>query len=304
MASTIAGINEALVDEKIHEALKHVIPVLGAFSYVIEEDDRIIGDTTNVPLATDPTVATKTAGTLVSATGALAAATVTYNRFRGAGWDATEATMRASLLEQYWADKAAGAVYGVAKDLIDAALGLVTAANYDNVEGVDKLTVAPSDFDQASMAELWAIANNKIKRQSKTAILNTTFASAVFADSNLALIYGSAQDNYLSQGQLPRFLDLNQMHYADLPDNTEDLGGVVIGRAAIAIGIARPGFFLNSGEGDIVDRRIITDADSGISCMYTITASGGGKLNGEVALLSGIVKAQNSAVRLVAGSDS
>lgn len=304
MASTIAGINVALVDEKIHEALKHVIPVLSAFSYKIEQDDRIVGDTVKVPLATDPDVATKTPGTFATATGALNTVTATYDRFRASAWDAVEAEMRGATLEQYWADKAAGAAYGVAKDLINAALGLVTAANYDNVEGVDKVTVAPTEFDQAEAANLWGVATDKIKRQSKTFIMNTKFATGLFSDSSLALIYASANDNYLKSGTLPRFLDLDQMHYADMPDNSEDLGGAIFGRAAIAVAIARPGFFLNGGDGDIVDRRVITDSDSGISLTYTVKASAGGSLSGEVALLSGVVKGQNAIVRLIEGEES
>jgi len=298
MPSTISGINEALVDEKIHEALKHVLPLLSAFSYVIEQDDRIQNDTVQVPLATDPTVGTKTAGTFVAADGALTAATVTYNRFRGAGWDATESLMRGSLLEQYWADKAAGAVYGVAKDAIDFALALVTKANYGDADA-DKLIVAPADFGQDDAALLWSKATTKIKRQSKVFMMNTPYAAQLFGNSNLALIYASAGNNFLQSGQLPQFLDLNQMHYADMPSNSENLGGAIIGRAAIAVGLARPGFFLQSGEGNIVERRIITESDSGLSAMYTIKADAGGTLSGEVAMLYGASKAQDSIVRLV-----
>jgi hypothetical protein len=298
MASTISGINVALVDQKIHEALKQVLPMLKAFSYVIEQDDRIQNDTVQVPLATDPSVGTKTAGTFVAADGALSSATVTYNKFRAAGWDATESLMRGSLLAQYWADKAAGAVYGVAKDIIDTALALVTKANYNDGDG-DKLVVAPADFGQDDAALLWSKATTKIKRQAKVFMMNTPYAAQLFGNSNLALIYASAGNNFLQSGQLPQFLDLNQMHYADMPANSENLGGAIFGRAAIAVGIARPGFFLQSGEGDIVERRIITEPDSGLSAMYTVKASAGGTISGEVAALFGVAKAQDAVVRLV-----
>ena len=113
------------------------------------------------------------------------------------------------------------------------------------------------------------------------------------------MIYASAGNNFLASGQLPQFLDLNQMHYADMPSNSENLGGAIFGRAAIAVGLARPGFFLQSGEGDIVDRRVITEPDSGLSAMYTVKASAGGILSGEVAILYGASKAQDAVVRLV-----
>lgn len=89
------------------------------------------------------------------------------------------------------------------------------------------------------------------------------------------------------------------MHYEDFPSNSENLLGAVIGSGALAVAIARPGFFLQSGEGDIIDRRVITDPDSGLSCMYTSKASAGGTLSGEVALLFGVAKAQDAVVRVV-----
>jgi hypothetical protein len=229
MASTISGINQALVDQKIHEALKQVLPLLSAFSYVIEQDDRITSDTVQVPLSVDPTVGDKTAGTFKTSDGSLSGATVTYNKFRAAGWDAVESTMRSSLLAQYWADKAAGAVYGVAKDIIDTALALITATNYGNTSA-DKLTVAAADFGQDDAAQLWSLATTKIKRQRKTFMMNTPYAAQLFGNSNLALIYASAGNNFLQSGQLPQFLDLNQMHYADMPSNSENLGVKDFGR--------------------------------------------------------------------------
>lgn len=298
MASTISGINEALVDKQVVEALKHMLPVLRAFSYVIEQDDRITSDTVNVPLSTDPTVGDKTAGTFKTADGALAGTTVTYNRFRAAGWDAVETTMRPSLFAQYWADKAAGAVYGCAKDVIDYALSLITIANFGDADA-DKLVVAPADFGQNDAALLWERATTKIKRQKKTFMMNTAYAGSLFGSSNLALIYASAGNNFLASGQIPQFLDLNQMHYADFPANSQNLGGAVIGSAALALAIARPSMLMGAGEGNIVERRVITEPDSGLSAMYTTKADAGGTISGEVAILYGAAKGQNSIVRLV-----
>lgn len=298
MASTISGINQALVDDRIVSALRHVLPMLRAFSYIIEEDDRITSDTVNVPLATDPSVGDKTAGTFKSADGTLAGTTVTYNKFRAAGWDAVESTMRPSLFPNYWADKAAGAVYAVAKDVIDQTLALVTASNFGNTSA-DKLAVAAADFGQNDAAELWKLATTKIKRQEKTMLLNTAYSAALFGDSSLALIYANAGDNFLKSGMLPQFLGLNQMHYADLPANSENLGGVIVGRAALAVAIARPGVLMNAGDGDIMDRRVVADAESGLSVLYTTKASAGGTISGEVAIMFGVAKAQDAAVRLV-----
>ena len=62
---------------------------------------------------------------------------------------------------------------------------------------------------------------------------------------------------------------------------------------------ATPDPLAAAGEGDIVERRIITDPDSGISALFTTTASGGGTIAGEIAILYGVAKGQDAVVRLV-----
>jgi hypothetical protein len=298
MASTFSNINQALVDMRIIEALRHVLPLFGMFSHIIEEDDRTSNDVVRVPIALDPTVGDKTAGTFKSTDGSLTGVDVTYNKFRAAGWDATESTLRASMLGSYWADKAAGAVYGVAKDVIDTALALVTATNYGNA-AADKLVVAPASFAQEDMGLLWAKAQDKIKRQEKTFLMNSAYGGALLGQGTLGLVFATAGNNFIETGIIPNLMGLKVAHYGDMPDNSQNLGGAVIGKAAIAAAIARPGFFLNAGEGNIVDRRVISDPDSGLSAMYTVKADAGGTLSGEVAMLFGVAKAQDAIVRLL-----
>jgi len=298
MSSTISGINEAQVDARIIPALRSILPLLSMFSHVIEEEDRITSDTVQVPVAVDPTIGNKTAGTFVAAAGELAGATVTYNRFRGGGWDAVEGTMRASLLANYWLDKAEGAVYGAAKDIVDYVLALITAANFGNTDA-DKLIVAPADFGQLDAAQLWGKAKKKIKRQKQVFIMNTDFATALFGDSSMALINATSGKS-LESAALPNFLDMNQVHYSDFPTNSQNLGGAVIGSGALAVALAKPSMFIKSGDGDCDERRVITDPDSGISCMYTVKTSAGGTKSGEVTVLYGVATTGLGAVvRLV-----
>jgi hypothetical protein len=298
MASTISNINQALVDQRIVEALRQVLPLFSIFSFIIEEGDRIVNDVVRVPIALDPSVGDKTAGTFKSTDGSLTGTNVTYNKFRAAGWDATEAELRASMMAAYWADKAAGAVYGVAKDVIDTALALVTATNYGNT-AADKLVVAPASFAQEDMGLLWEKAQTKIKRQEKTFLMNSSYAGALLGQSTLGLVFATAGNNFIETGKIPNLMGLNVAHYGDMPSNSENLGGAVIGKAAIAAAIARPGFFLNAGDGNIVERRIISDTDSGLSAMYTVKADAGGTMSGEVAMLFGVAKGQDSVVRLL-----
>lgn len=298
MASTLSTINEAMVDNAIAEALRHNLPALNAFSKVIETGEKVISDSVYVPLETDPTAQNKTAGTTPTADGGVTGTAVTLDTFKASAWDAVEGKISGALFPNYWTAKIKGATKAVVKSALDAGLALITSTNYGDGAG-DKLVVAAADFDQTDLANLWGKATTKIKGQQKTGFLNTAYATAVFGTSQLAAVYASAGNNFLQSGQLPRFLDMEQIHYADIPTNSQNLGGFVCGRAAIAVALARPSLLIQSGEGNVVERRIITDAETGVSVLYTVKAEGGGTVTGEIALLFGVAKGQDAIVRLV-----
>ena len=86
-----------------------------------------------------------------------------------------------------------------------------------------------------------------------------------------------------------------------MPANGEALGGAVFGQAAIALACAPISPLAAAGQGDIVDRRVIIHAETGFSALYTMTASGGGTIKGELALMYGVAKGQNSVVRIING---
>lgn len=300
MASTISSINQSLVDERVVEALRYVLPALNAFSLRVERTGMIKDDVIYVPLATDPTAQSKTAGTMVTTNGTLAGSSVTLSNFCGASWDATEGTMRASLLPAYWADKAAGAVYSLAKQIVDAALALVTASNYSDAENTDKLSVNSADFGMSDLSKLWSISEKKIRQRQRTLIMNADYAGAVMGDSSISINFATAAgQNPLATGILPTLVGMNTLAYAALPTNSESLGGVVLGKAAIAAAVAPPDELAAGGQGNIVERRMITEPTSGLTALYTMTADGGGKIAGECAILYGVAKGQNAAVRLV-----
>lgn len=299
--STFTNINSAMVDERIVEALRSVRIGLDMVSHKVEDTEKQINNVVRVSLATDPTVGDKTAGTMGTATGSLVGVDVTLNKFRQAAWDAIEGEISPSQLPQYWADKAAGAVINLGHDVLATAFALVTAANYSNADA-DKLVSAPASFMQEDLGLLWTRASKKIKGQQKTFVMNADYAGAILSQPGLGLVFATTGDAMVKTGQIPLLMGMGVAQYNELPDNSESLGGFVIGKAAIAVAIAQPGFFLASGQGNIVDRRAITDPESGLSCTYTVTADGGGKMNGEVSILFGVAKAQNSIVRLVSAS--
>lgn len=300
MASTISTVNQSLVDDQVVKALRYILPFLKSFSFGVGEGrDYIQSDVVYVPIATDPTVGSKTAGTMVTASGTLAGTAVTLSNFYGASWDATEGTMPPRVFPNYWADKAAGAIYGLAKQVVDAALALITASNFGNT-AADKLIVAPGDFGQGDLAELWRLAEVKIKQRVRSLGLNAAYSSALLGESNLALVFSNTGNNFVANGVLPNpIIGMNAWAYGAFPANSQALGGAVIGQAALLVGVAAPAPLMAAGDGDIIERRIITDPESGIAVLYTMKGGGGGNVQGECSLLYGVAKGQDAVVRLV-----
>lgn len=298
MATTISTINESLVDQKVVEALRYVLPMLDAFSLRVENEGRIKNDVIYVPFATDPTAQIKTAGTAVTPNGTLAGTSVTLSNHYAAGWDATEASLPSRLLAPYWADKAAGAVYALAKQVIDAALAVVTKANFGDASGTDKLVCAAADFGQGDLALLWQYAEAKIKQRQRSLGLSPTYAAALMGESNLGLIFASSGNNFVQSGILPTLIGMNTWAYGAFPTNSENLGGAVFGKAAICAAVAPVDALAAAGEGDIIERRIITEPESGISVLYTMTYAFGGTVKGECEILYGVAKGQDAVVRL------
>lgn len=299
MASTISNINIAKVDERVVGALRDVLPALSAFSYRCATANEIINNTVRVPLATDPSVATKTPGTKATGTGGLAGVDVTLDTPKAAGWDVKEGEMPRSLLENYWIDKIAGSVYALASYLIADALSLVTAANYGNVELTDKLTVAPGSFDSESIGKLYGIAKTKIKQREMSFGMNATYAGSLIGNSMLALIQSQSGRAPIETGIIPPLVGIPAWVYPGFPDNSQNLGGAVFGRAAIALALAQPDPLMEAGEGDIIDQRMITEPDSGLTVMYRASGGAGGLLSGECWFFYGKAKGQDAIVRLV-----
>jgi hypothetical protein len=142
----------------------------------------------------------------------------------------------------------------------------------------------------------------KIKQRQRSIVLNTQYAYGLLGNSVFALANSLGDNNVLVSGDLPNLMG-NPAHRLDfLPDNGENLVGCMFGKAALIIAIAPPAQLMAGGEGDIVERRIITEPVSGLSALYTRTAAGAGTMTGELQILEGHVVGQPAAYRLVSAA--
>jgi len=299
MATLVSQINEALVDQKVVKALRYTLTLLKSFSYQVESNGRVKNDSIYVPISTDPTEQDKTPGEAGTPDGTLAGVQVQLTNFKNSCWSFNEGEIRANLLAEAWADKAAGAMYVCAKGVIDRSLTLVKASNFGNTEAVDKQTTAIADLDQASIASFVGIGTTKIKQREKTILLGTQASFGLMGNSLLAITYALSGKDAMVSGTLPDILGVPGARYDAFPPNGENLVGTMFGRAALLVATAPPDPLIEAGQGNVVQRRIITDPESKISVLYTMTVDGAGKLSGECSLLSGCAVGQNAAVRLV-----
>jgi hypothetical protein len=203
--------------------------------------------------------------------------------------------MPASLFPSFWQDKIAGGVAALGKQVVDAALALVTATNYNDVEGTDKLTMSISNFGLSDLTTLWQYGIAKIKGQRMSFGMNPAVAGAIFGESNIASAFAYNGTNYIQTGAVPQLLGMNTWMYGDFPTNTVDLASAIFGQAAI-LACTAPIDDLIGVSGEIIERRNITDPETGIACTYTMYASGAGAVTGEVQLLYGVAKGQDAIV--------
>ena len=223
MASTITNINWSRVDQQVNAALRYGLPSRDLFSMralTLEETQAIENDVVFVPFATDPDVNVKTLGTMGTGSGGMAGVSVTLANPKQAAWDAIEGKMSGATFQKYWEDKIAGGMYVLSKAVLDASLALVTAANFGNTEGVDKLTVAPADFGNSDLGLLWQYGATKIKQRSRALILNAAYAGQLIGNTSLMQLFATAGGtNAAESGVLPRLIGHQTAAYPGLQDS-------------------------------------------------------------------------------------
>ena len=301
MATTITGLSEAKIDDVIVGSIKAALPLFDAFSVQLKHEKGLVkGEKYLVPLVGDVTVGDKTPGTLVDPSGSLTGVEVEVSEFKGASFEVKEGEMSRELLGAWWEEQIKTTAHAVAKIVVNAALGLVKAANYGNTSA-DKVVEAYADIDEDTLVEIRSAAKEKLKDIPGAFICNSRVASRLIKMQTPVLVLGMVQGkNPYTDGEIPgQFLGYRAFEYIDMPDNSENLAAAVIGKPAIAVTAGAPSQLIQSGDGDVRYRRIIEEPGSGLSMQYTEVVQGGGKIIVELGVLYGVKKAKNAVIRLV-----
>jgi hypothetical protein len=295
MATTYSNINSARIDDAIQAALKNALVPLSAFSVGVKTEGMIENDIVRVPVLTDATAQVKTLGTALTANGTITGVDVTLNTPKEAKFDLIAGSVPARQLQAYLEGLFAGAVYGIAKAILDAACGLITAANY-----ATKYTVGEGDFGQFHLAQVMKLANTQKQGRQRSLLLGSGYASELVGSSSLGLILATLGDQALKTAALPPLLGMTSYMYAGLPTNSENLGGAVIDKTAIAVAVSPIDQFVAAGEADCIMNKLVTEPDSGLTVNVKIVGDAdAGKISGIVSAMYGVAKVQDAIIRIV-----
>ena len=297
MATTLSNLNQARIEMAIQQALKNALVPLNAFSIGLSTDGMIKDDVIRVPVTVDPTAQNKTLGTATTDDGSITGVNVTLNTPKEAAFKLIEGQVSSSQLQPYAEGLAAGAVYSISKAVLDAAFALITAANYGDT-AADKIIVAPGDFGQADLGELFKLAETKKLGRMRSLVLNAQYAGALIGESNLGLILATLGDQALKTAVLPPLLGMTSYMYSALPSNSENLWGAVIDKTSIGVAVSPIEQLVTAGEGDVMINTRVTEPESGITVNYKMVGNGdGGYVKGIVSVLYGVAKVQNAIIR-------
>lgn len=293
MATTIATLNTAKIEMAVQAALKNKLVPVNAFSVKAEMTGKVSGNTSYVPVLGTPTSQVKTLGTAVTPDGSITGKLVTLNTPREASFSLIEGKIAPEDLQMYVEGLGKEATFAVCKDIIDTALALVTASNY-----ATKHTVAAADFGMNDLGIVFQKAEDLKLSDDRSLILNAGYASQLFGESTLGLVLATLGDQALKTAVLPPLMGMKSYMYAGLPANSENLGGIVVDRRAIAVAIA-PWSTFGQG-GDTIFDSLVTEPDSGITVNLRMIYNGdGGYLKVNVSALFGVAKVQDAIVRIV-----
>lgn len=164
-----------------------------------------------------------------------------------------------------------GALKGenLAFQIIQDILSVVTHANYPNDGYVG------STFDSDDVVDI-RVAANDLKISGRPApwpqagrglVMNPSYDGKLLKDASFKAAYAIGTDQVVRTGQLPNVFGFNYAQSAAVPDNSENLVGFAAYMSAILVAFS-PIEPPESVRKLLIDYRVVTDPDTGISFEY------------------------------------
>jgi hypothetical protein len=288
-----------LVVQRTLDLLKWTYPMLSRITSDMSPEAASYGDaitTRTVGAATVGTYNTSTGYAVTNATTTDVAVTMNAHKFVEVGFNAN---VVASTRRRLYDEQVEAAQNGLAKDLSDALLALITAANFTNTP----IERDEASFERADIIALGkALTEAKVPLVGRTLLLNPAYYAALAKDTTIvsALINNGA-GAAIASGKLPPVHGFELLEQGNLP-STGNLTGFGYNRSALVLATRTPSDYASAlpGAPATGNVQIVTNPEDGFSVAMTQYVDHAlGIAKWRIALMYGVAKGQVAAGTIV-----
>lgn len=153
--------------------------------------------------------------------------------------------------------------YAIGKDFIDAALAVITAANFTEAPTVE----AEIDFDRGTVIKIGgALDDRGVPKGGRTLLLKGSYYDRLFSDPAIVTLAGNQRQDLITGDRMIPVHGFNVVRTATLPA-TDNLAGFGFSKSAIVVAGRVPSDYANALPGATGGgtSQVITEPNSGLS---------------------------------------
>jgi hypothetical protein len=287
-----------LVVQRVLDLLKWNYPILGAITSDFSPEAASYGDAITTRTIGAPTVGTYNTTTgyaTGNATTADVAVTMNAHKFVQVSFNAN---VVASTRRKLYDEQVQTSYNGLAKDLSDALLALVTTANFTNTP-IDSALV---DFDRTTLVDLGvALTVAKVPIDGRTVLLTPTYYGKLAKDTSIvSALVNVAAGGAIATGRLPRIHGFDVIEQANLP-TTGNLVAFGFNPSALVLATRTPGDYAAAlPTVTTAALQIVTNPEDGFSVLMTQYVDHTlGQAIWRIAIMYGVAKGQVAAGTII-----
>ncbi|NJL18807.1 MAG: hypothetical protein HC901_00320 [Bdellovibrionaceae bacterium] len=171
----------------------------------------------------------------------------------------------ASTSRRLFDELAPAMAYAIGKDMIDAALALVTSGNYTETATVEALI----DFDRTTVITMGgALSDRGVPTLNRTLLLTGSYYDKLFSDDKISLLAANQRADLITGSRMIPLHDFNVMRAPTLP-STGNLTGFGFSKSAMVLAARVPGDYASALPGATGGgtTQVVTNPQTGLSVM-------------------------------------
>jgi hypothetical protein len=263
---TLAG---TLVTQRTLELLRFQFPALTRFATDFSDEPASYNQTITSRIISIPTVQTYNTSTGWTDSGDTTTdVSVTINQHKGVPITFDSNTL-ASTVRRLFDEVAPAAAYALAKNMIDALYGNITAANFTAAAEVSGL----ADFARANVINMGTdltLAGAPMGSMNRTLLLYSTYFGKLAQDAGIVNLAAFQKPGIITDGDLPDVHGFKVVDSPNLPAGSDHIVGFGGSKSALVIAARIPNDYTKVLPGASYGNvNVVTNPDLGISVMLT-----------------------------------